>query len=185
VRQRSRHCFRTDANGALIDASGRSSTFLFTLGPPRCGDLFETTAVPEIRTQAKPWRSICSPELGLLSAGLPRTEGAQLLLRLILGEQTFHGRDELFFIAFVERAAARLGSRRGLISPAHRVPRRTWSAMRPSPAPASIFFRGAGLAAEKHRVFDAVLLDERAQPGGFCSCSASSNESATISSPWL
>jgi uncharacterized NAD(P)/FAD-binding protein YdhS len=45
--------FRTDANGALIDASGRSSTFLFTLGPPRCGDLFETTAVPEIRTQAE------------------------------------------------------------------------------------------------------------------------------------
>ena len=45
--------FRTDSNGALIDSAGRSSQVLFTLGPPRRGELFETTAVPEIRRQAE------------------------------------------------------------------------------------------------------------------------------------
>jgi uncharacterized NAD(P)/FAD-binding protein YdhS len=45
--------FGTDSNGALIDASGAPSPLLFTLGPPRRGDLFETTAVPEIRAQAE------------------------------------------------------------------------------------------------------------------------------------
>jgi uncharacterized NAD(P)/FAD-binding protein YdhS len=45
--------FHTDAGGALIDASGRPSPILFTLGPPRRGDLIETTAVPEIRAQAE------------------------------------------------------------------------------------------------------------------------------------
>jgi uncharacterized NAD(P)/FAD-binding protein YdhS len=45
--------FRTDSSGALIDAQGAVCTRLFTLGPPRRGDLFETTAVPEIRAQAQ------------------------------------------------------------------------------------------------------------------------------------
>ena len=45
--------FRTDSSGALIDAHGATSGRLFTLGPPRRGDLFETTAVPEIRAQAE------------------------------------------------------------------------------------------------------------------------------------
>jgi uncharacterized NAD(P)/FAD-binding protein YdhS len=44
--------FLTDEHGALIGADGVPSEVLFTLGPPRRGDLFETTAVPEIRTQA-------------------------------------------------------------------------------------------------------------------------------------
>jgi uncharacterized NAD(P)/FAD-binding protein YdhS len=44
--------FRTDSGGAIIDARGQISEVLFTLGPPRRGDLIETTAVPEIRTQA-------------------------------------------------------------------------------------------------------------------------------------
>jgi uncharacterized NAD(P)/FAD-binding protein YdhS len=43
----------TDLHGALLDASGRPSTVFFTLGPPRRGELFETTAVPEIRVQAE------------------------------------------------------------------------------------------------------------------------------------
>lgn len=42
----------TDAEGALLDARGRASPVLFTLGPLRRGDLWETTAVPEIRGQA-------------------------------------------------------------------------------------------------------------------------------------
>jgi uncharacterized NAD(P)/FAD-binding protein YdhS len=45
--------FRADDQGALIDARGNASPYLFTLGPPLRGGLFETTAVPEIRLQAK------------------------------------------------------------------------------------------------------------------------------------
>ncbi len=43
----------TDANGALLNGNGEASTRLFTLGPPRKGQLWETTAVPEIRVQAQ------------------------------------------------------------------------------------------------------------------------------------
>lgn len=42
----------TATNGALIDADGKISDQLYTLGTPRKGDLWETTAVPEIRVQA-------------------------------------------------------------------------------------------------------------------------------------
>src|SRR6185369_615782 len=45
--------FRTDQHGALIDAGRNTASNLFTLGPPRRGELFETTAVPEIRAQAE------------------------------------------------------------------------------------------------------------------------------------
>jgi uncharacterized NAD(P)/FAD-binding protein YdhS/predicted metal-dependent enzyme (double-stranded beta helix superfamily) len=40
-------------NGALIDATGKVSNLLFTLGCPQKGTLWETTAVAEIRQQAK------------------------------------------------------------------------------------------------------------------------------------
>lgn len=39
-------------NGALLDVDGIISEILYTLGPPRQGRLWETTAVPEIRVQA-------------------------------------------------------------------------------------------------------------------------------------
>jgi uncharacterized NAD(P)/FAD-binding protein YdhS len=42
-----------DAQGALIDYEGKPSRVLFTLGPTRKGQLWETTAVPEIRQQAE------------------------------------------------------------------------------------------------------------------------------------
>jgi uncharacterized NAD(P)/FAD-binding protein YdhS len=45
--------FRTDEFGGFVDAQGCPSAALFTLGPPRRGELFETTAVPEIRAQAE------------------------------------------------------------------------------------------------------------------------------------
>jgi uncharacterized NAD(P)/FAD-binding protein YdhS len=45
--------FQTDEHGALIGESETASSVLFTLGPPRRGQLFETTAVPEIRVQAE------------------------------------------------------------------------------------------------------------------------------------
>ena len=39
-------------SGAVIDAAGRPSRTLFTLGPPLRGLRYETTAIPEIRVQA-------------------------------------------------------------------------------------------------------------------------------------
>jgi uncharacterized NAD(P)/FAD-binding protein YdhS len=42
----------TDESGALIDGEGVVSDSLFALGPLRKGQLWETTAVPEIRVQA-------------------------------------------------------------------------------------------------------------------------------------
>ena len=42
----------TAADGALIDREGRASDRLFTLGALRRGELWETIAVPELRTQA-------------------------------------------------------------------------------------------------------------------------------------
>jgi uncharacterized NAD(P)/FAD-binding protein YdhS len=41
------------ADGALIGGNGTPSRSLFTLGPPLKGMYWETTAVPEIRTQAQ------------------------------------------------------------------------------------------------------------------------------------
>ncbi len=45
--------FRTDGAGALTTRTRGVSSVLFTLGPPRRGETFETTAVPEIRIQAE------------------------------------------------------------------------------------------------------------------------------------
>lgn len=44
--------FQAGPGGALLDASGRPSRHLFVLGPPLRGQLYETTAIPEIRDQA-------------------------------------------------------------------------------------------------------------------------------------
>jgi uncharacterized NAD(P)/FAD-binding protein YdhS len=41
-----------DADGALLTASGTPSDIIFALGPPLRGQLYETTAIPEIRDQA-------------------------------------------------------------------------------------------------------------------------------------
>jgi uncharacterized NAD(P)/FAD-binding protein YdhS len=42
----------TDARGALLDAKGNSSVRLWTLGPVRRGEVWESTAIPDIRVQA-------------------------------------------------------------------------------------------------------------------------------------
>ncbi len=42
----------TAADGAVLDARGNRSSLLYTLGTPRKGDLWETTAVSELREQA-------------------------------------------------------------------------------------------------------------------------------------
>jgi uncharacterized NAD(P)/FAD-binding protein YdhS len=44
---------RTSEHGELHDAGGATCDWLLTLGPPRLGGLFETTAVPELRRQAE------------------------------------------------------------------------------------------------------------------------------------
>lgn len=44
---------RVAANGALINPKGLVSKQLYTIGSPRRGDLWETTAAPEIREQAR------------------------------------------------------------------------------------------------------------------------------------
>lgn len=44
--------FRAAPDGALLGEAGQPSSRLFTLGPPRRGELWETTAMPEIRGQA-------------------------------------------------------------------------------------------------------------------------------------
>jgi uncharacterized NAD(P)/FAD-binding protein YdhS len=44
---------RTDDHGALLSSDGIASSWLHTLGPSRKGQLWETTAVPEIRVQAQ------------------------------------------------------------------------------------------------------------------------------------
>jgi uncharacterized NAD(P)/FAD-binding protein YdhS len=41
-----------DEHGALVDYNGTPSSSLFAVGPTRKGSLWETTAVPEIRSQA-------------------------------------------------------------------------------------------------------------------------------------
>jgi len=45
--------FDTAPDGAFRARDGRVSGHLFTLGPPRIGELYETTAIPEIREQAR------------------------------------------------------------------------------------------------------------------------------------
>lgn len=42
----------TDGEGALVDANGRASATVFTLGSPRRAGDWESTAVPELRVQA-------------------------------------------------------------------------------------------------------------------------------------
>jgi len=41
-----------DARGALLNVSGTPSDIIVALGPPLRGQLYETTAIPEIRDQA-------------------------------------------------------------------------------------------------------------------------------------
>jgi uncharacterized NAD(P)/FAD-binding protein YdhS len=42
----------TSETGALIDANGNASADLFLVGPLRKGQLWEHTAVPELRAEA-------------------------------------------------------------------------------------------------------------------------------------
>ena len=51
-----------DATGALINAAGKASSWLYTLGSTQKGRLWETTAVPELREQANQLaQRLCQP----------------------------------------------------------------------------------------------------------------------------
>lgn len=52
-------------DGALIDANGIASERLYTLGPPKKGMLWETTAVPELRGQAQQLATLLLDSLGI------------------------------------------------------------------------------------------------------------------------
>jgi uncharacterized NAD(P)/FAD-binding protein YdhS len=58
----------TDNTGRLIDAEGRPSPALWTLGPLRRGQLLETTAIPEIRGQAAALARALTAELPIRAA---------------------------------------------------------------------------------------------------------------------
>jgi uncharacterized NAD(P)/FAD-binding protein YdhS len=58
--------FSCDPDGRLVGTRGTSAAPLFTLGPPRRGELLETVAIPEIRGQADALsRVLASRGLGL------------------------------------------------------------------------------------------------------------------------
>ena len=56
--------FNTTRYGALLDADGRASSFLFNLGPGRLGTLLESIAIPEIREQAAETAAILTGRIG-------------------------------------------------------------------------------------------------------------------------
>jgi uncharacterized NAD(P)/FAD-binding protein YdhS len=58
---------RTSDDGELISADGQVWPDLFTLGPSRIGQLWETTAIPEIRTQASSVASLVLDRLSTMS----------------------------------------------------------------------------------------------------------------------
>jgi uncharacterized NAD(P)/FAD-binding protein YdhS len=57
--------FRTAAEGRLLAADGSPSATLFGLGPVRRAELWETTAIPEIRAQAARLAEVLTAELAL------------------------------------------------------------------------------------------------------------------------
>jgi hydroxyacylglutathione hydrolase len=73
--------FHCSENGAVIDARGRASLIIFSLGPGRLGDLLESIAVPEIREQAVDLALTLKERLnqmGTLTEGAPlRAETAE------------------------------------------------------------------------------------------------------------
>ena len=60
----------TSLRGALRDRADRPSRVLFTLGPLRKGDLWETIAIPEIRAQAAELAAllVAGHEMGTLAS---------------------------------------------------------------------------------------------------------------------
>ncbi|MDT7624498.1 MAG: hypothetical protein QOD82_4019 [Pseudonocardiales bacterium] len=62
----------TDADGRVLPVPGAPALPLWTLGPPRKGQLYESTAIPEVRAQAA---SLARSINATLTAGHPRQAG--------------------------------------------------------------------------------------------------------------
>jgi uncharacterized NAD(P)/FAD-binding protein YdhS len=60
--------------GALLDAQGQPSPWIYTLGPPQKGLLWETTAVPELRVQAAVLARILRAKVERAARGYPAAE---------------------------------------------------------------------------------------------------------------
>jgi len=69
-----------DENGALLNEQGAPSDFLYAIGPPRKGALWETTAVPEIRGQISEWihHLTVSRDASLFAIDQPGVENASV-----------------------------------------------------------------------------------------------------------
>jgi glyoxylase-like metal-dependent hydrolase (beta-lactamase superfamily II) len=78
----------TAPNGALLDADGNVSERLYTLGTPRKGNLWETTAVPEIRVQAANLAQELLQSLAV-EDGLARNSAIALKKPVLLFRQLF------------------------------------------------------------------------------------------------
>ncbi len=90
----------TEANGAILDKTGKASADFFTIGTPRKGDLWETIAVPELRDQAQALaatllrslpirvRAIPPTPLGKENIFNPATTPPTLLFRQLLDPET-------------------------------------------------------------------------------------------------
>ena len=101
-------------------------------------------------------------------------------------EQTFHGRDELVFIPLVKRSAAR--AREAGVDQLHEsiAPHEERGGpCVPVQRLRQLFFRCAGSPPSSTVYLMPYSLMNARRRTGFCNCSASSNDSATISSPWL
>jgi uncharacterized NAD(P)/FAD-binding protein YdhS len=57
--------FATSDDGRLIRQDGQPSAWLFSLGPMRRGELWESVAVPDIRVQAAHLAEVLIEELSL------------------------------------------------------------------------------------------------------------------------
>lgn len=76
----------TADNGAIIDANGQASKQLYTLGPPRKGSLWETTAVPELRVQADHLAQVLLRSLPAPSTGFSPSTGSSQLTSFVYHE---------------------------------------------------------------------------------------------------
>lgn len=82
----------TSQDGAVINARGEASDFLYTLGPARKGSLWETTAVPEIRVQASQTATLLLAAYERKGPTPVRSEPVADLHRVV--QPIFFGREE-------------------------------------------------------------------------------------------
>jgi uncharacterized NAD(P)/FAD-binding protein YdhS len=68
---------KVDDDGALIGRADSVSDRIFTVGPLRKGNLWETNAVPELREQSKKLADLLLGKLGTESRRVPRLEVVQ------------------------------------------------------------------------------------------------------------